>query len=47
MNSLDWPIGRAVIMDKNLKYGVLVNKEEHFEIIFNKNKNIDFFEVFL
>jgi len=38
----DWPSGRAVIISSDQKYSVLLNKEEHFEFVFNKTKDIDF-----
>jgi len=43
--SVDWPLGRAIAIQKDKKYFVQVNKEEHFEIVFHKSNNIDFLKV--
>ncbi len=42
---IDWPLGRAALISANQKYSVLMNKEEHLELIVNKTKDIDFQKV--
>jgi len=41
----EWPSGRAALISANQKYSVLMNKEEHFELIVNKTKDVDFQKV--
>ena len=42
---VDWPLGRAIAIQKDKRYFVQINKEEHVEIVFNKSKEIDFIKV--
>ena len=42
---VDWPRGRAVIIEKHKNYCILINEEEHVEIVVHRSKDVNFFRV--